>query len=105
MFAGGKLLNLSIFFMAPAVLFISAGLAAHGSYELQKEGMFGTRACYGTGGGCNDDGGSGAGSVTDNGYDPIAGYYPTSDVIKHSRIDLDVASASSAASAADWELS
>ena len=48
MFAGGKKLDLSTFFMASAVLllFISAGLAAHGSYELQKAGMFGTWACY-----------------------------------------------------------
>lgn len=102
MFAGGKRLDLSTFFMASAVLllFISAGLAAHGSYKLQKAGMFGTWACYG--GGCNDDGGSGVVSVTE--YTPIAGYYPASDVTQHSRIDLDVAAASSAASAADWDL-
>jgi len=47
MFMGSKQIDLGAFFVGSAVflLFVAAGLAAHGSYEWQKAGLFGTWAC------------------------------------------------------------
>lgn len=46
-FMGSKKMDLTKFFIAASVffLFMSAGLAAHASYEFQKAGAFGTWAC------------------------------------------------------------